>query len=174
MKNEIAIKSIRNRPRFKINTQMQPEVFTSKIRKHLESRSEVLTGTVHSEEAIIRLRKDDDKYWAPQLQIRIEKSSEKEKGFEIRGVFGPTPSVWTFFLFLYGMGGGIILTVGIYGWVELALGIGQLWVWSNLIGLLLIVFSFLAAQIGQSLSKEHLTVLRDFIERVMVDENIID
>lgn len=174
MKNEIAIKSIRNRPRFKINTQMQPEVFTSKIRMHLENHREVLTGTVHSEEAIIRLRKDDDKYWAPQLQIRIEKSNEKEKGFEIRGVFGPSPSVWTFFLFLYGMGGGIILTVGIYGWVELALGIGEIWVWSNLVGFLLILSSFIAAQIGQSLSKEHLTVLRDFIERVMVDENIID
>lgn len=174
MKNEIAIKSIRNRPRFKLDTQMQPEVFTSKIKKHLENHNKVLKGTVHREEAIIRLRKDDEKYWAPQLQIRIEKSNQKEKGFEVRGVFGPTPSVWTFFLFLYGMGGGIILTVGIYGWVELALGIGHLWVWSNLVGLLLILSSFVAAQIGQSLSKGHMKVLRAFIEKVLIEEKIID
>lgn len=174
MKNEIAIKSIRNRPRFKFYTQMHPEEFTSKIKKHLENYSQVLRGTVHREEAIIRLRKEEDKYWAPQLQIRIEKNSEKENGFEVRGVFGPRPSVWTFFLFLYGLGGGIILTVGIYGWVEWALGIGHLWVWSNLVGFLLILSSFIAAQIGQSLSKEHLTVLRDFIESVLVDENIIE
>lgn len=173
MNDEIAIKSIRNRPRFKIRTLLNPEEFNAKLKRHFENHNKVLSGFVNKEESVIRLRKNREKFWAPQLQIRLEESEEKDGSYVIRGVFGPRPSVWTFFLFLYGLGGGILLTVGIYGWVEYALGIGHIWVWTNLIGVVLILIGFISAQTGQKLSRGHLKVLRAFIERVLVEERII-
>lgn len=173
MNQEIAIASIRSRPRFKIQTQMSPEEFNAKLKTHFQNHNKVLSGFVNSQESVIRLRKNSEKFWAPQLQIRLEENEGKEGGFLIRGVFGPRPSVWTFFLFLYGLGSGILLTVGIYGWVEWALGIGYFWVWTNLLGILLILAGITAAQTGQKLSQGHLKVLRVFIERVLVEEKII-
>src|SRR5690606_32727626 len=115
MKNEIEIHAIRSRPRFKIQAQMSAEEFSAKMKIHLKDRKKVLGGYSNSEICVIRLRQDKDKFWAPQLQIRIEKNEELPGYITIRGLFGPRPSVWTLFMFSYGLGGMTILTTGIYG-----------------------------------------------------------
>lgn len=173
MKKEIVIHAIRSRPRFKLSVKMQAEDFAQKLTKHLKDRNKNLVGYCNKEVGMIRLRKDEDKYWAPQLQLRIEQHPEKPNKIMVRGVFGPKSSIWTLFMFSYGLGGAIILTTGIYGWVELALGIGNLWVWTNLLGALLIIGPFISAQIGQRIAKHHMEVLRTFIERVLVEERIL-
>lgn len=173
MKNEIAIQAIRSRPRFRIKTKMTRTQFVEKLKKHMETRNQVIFGYANNEVAELQLYKDAEKYWSPQLQIRIEENEFNPDELEIRGVFGPSSSVWTFFMFLYGLGTGIILTVGIYGWVELALGVGNFWVWSNLLGLFLICTAYIASRIGQKLAQSHLKVLRTFIETVLIEEKIL-
>lgn len=171
--NEIELSAIRTRPRFKVITRMSPEEFSSEVTKHLKDRERVLSGYCNSEVGMIKVRQDADKYWAPQLQLRIETSEEAPNSTEIRGVFGPRPAIWTLFAFSYGLGGAILLTTGLYGWIELALGIGHTWVWTNLLGLLLIVGPYATAQIGQRIAKGHVGVLRTFIERVLVEEKVL-
>lgn len=173
MKNEIEINAIRIRPRFKIRAEMTPEEFSSKLGIHLKNRKKVLGGYANPEICLIRLRQDKEKFWAPQLQIRIEKNEELPGYITIRGLFGPRPSVWTLFMFSYGLGGMIILTTGIYGWIELALGIGNFWVWTNLLGFILIAGPYVSAKIGQRIARSHMDVLRTFIERVLVEEKIL-
>lgn len=173
MKNEIEIHAIRSRPRFKIRAEMTAEEFSSKLKLHLKSRKKILGGYSNTEVSVIRLRRDKDKYWAPQLQIRVEDSEDYPGYITIRGLFGPRPSVWTFFMFSYGLGGMIILTTGIYGWIELALGIGNFWVWTNLLGFILIAGPYVSAKIGQRIARGHMDVLRTFIERVLIEEKIL-
>lgn len=173
MKNEIAIQAIRSRPRFRVKTKMTRTEFVNRLKCHMENHKQVIFGFANNEMAELQLHKDSEKYWSPQLQIRIEENEENSDLLEIRGVFGPRSSVWTFFMFLYGLGGAIILTVGIYGWVEFALGVGNFWVWTNLLGVLLILIAYLASRIGQKLSQSHLKVLRAFIETVLIEEKIL-
>ncbi len=173
MNNEILINAIRSRPRFKVSTEMTAEVFSQKLNIHLKDRHKVLSGYCNSEVGMIKVKKDEDKYWAPQLQLRIENSEDQPGEIQIRGVFGPRSSIWTFFMFSYGLGGAILLTTGLFGWIELALGIGSFWVWTNLIGLALIIGPFISAKIGQRIAKNHMDLLRTFIERVLVEEKII-
>jgi hypothetical protein len=173
MKHEIVVQAIRTRPRFKVSTKMSPEEFSEKVKKHIQDRHKTLTGYCNSEVGVIRVVQDQDKFWAPQLQLRIEENPDKKGKFFIRGMFGPRPSIWTLFMFSYGLGGAIILTTGLYGWVELALGIGNFWVWTNLLGLLLIIGPYISAKIGQRIARGHMDVLRTFIERVLKDEKII-
>lgn len=173
MKREIVIQAIRSRPRFKVKTRMTRDQFVEKLKNHMENHNQVIFGYANIEVAEIQLYKDCEKFWAPQLQIRIEENEYKPDELEIRGVFGPRSSVWTLFMFFYGLGAGIILTVGIYGWVEFALGIGSFWVWSNLLGLVLISGAYIASRIGQKLSQPHLKVLRVFIETVLIEEKIL-
>ncbi|MFV0304464.1 MAG: hypothetical protein ACK5IC_03150 [Moheibacter sp.] len=173
MNNEIDIHMIRSRPRFKVVAEMTEQDFSEMLNKHLKDRNKVLSGYSNSEIAVIKVRQDADKYWAPQLQIRIEKSEEIPNAIEIRGIFGPRATIWTLFMFSYGLGSAILLTTGLYGWVELALGIGKTWVWSNLVGTFLIITPYILAKIGQSIAKGHMGVLRTFIERVLIEEKII-
>lgn len=173
MKNEIEINAIRSRPRFKVVAKMTPEEFSDKLKIHFKNHNKTLGGYVNKEVAIIRLRQDREKYWAPQLQIRVEENEDLEGTIWVRGLFGPRPAIWTLFMFSYGLGGAIILTTGLYGWIELALGIGNFWVWSNLIGLTLIAGPYISAKIGQQIAKSHMSVLRTFIETVLVEERIL-
>lgn len=173
MKNEIEINAIRSRPRFKVMANMKPEEFSNKLKIHFKNHNKTLGGYVNSEVAVIRLRQDSEKYWAPQLQIRVEGNDDQPGTIWVRGLFGPRPSIWTLFMFSYGLGGAILLTTGLYGWIELALGIGNFWVWTNLIGLILIVGPYISARIGQRIARSHMSVLRTFIETVLVEEKIL-
>ncbi len=173
MKNEIEINAIRSRPRFKVIAKMTPDEFSEKLRIHFKNHNRTLGGYVNKEISVIRLRKDKEKYWAPQLQIRVEDNDEIPGTIHIRGLFGPRTSIWTFFMFSYGLGGAILLTTGIYGWIEMALGIGNFWVWTNLIGIILMAGPYISAKIGQGIAKGHMRVLRTFIESVLVEEKIL-
>lgn len=173
MNNEIEINAIRSRPRFKVRAEMTAKEFAQKLNLYLKDRHHVLGGFCNEEVGTIYVLKNREEYWAPQLQLRMEKEPEKPDELVIRGVFGPKTSIWTLFAFSYGAGGAILLTTGLYGWIELALGMGKFWVWTNLIGLLLIVGPFVSAQIGQRIAKSHIDILRRFIERVLVEEKII-
>lgn len=46
-------------------------------------------------------------YYSPHLHIELEKKSETET--HIRGLFGPDPTLWTFFMFLHFMVAGVFL-----------------------------------------------------------------
>ncbi len=174
MKHEIEIHAIRSRPRFKVVAKMAPEEFSRKMKTHLENHNKTLGGYVNSEISLVYVKQDQDKLWAPQLQIRIERHERKSHKIFIRGLFGPRTSIWTFFMFSYILGGAILLTTGVYGWIELALGVGSFWVWTNVLGIILILGPYLSAKIGQRLARSHISVLRTFIETVLVEENIIE
>ena len=153
--------------------EMTAEEFSQKLNIHLKNRFKVLGGYCNEEVGTIYVLKNRDEYWAPQLQLRMEIEPETSGNLTIRGVFGPRSSVWTLFVFSYGLGAAVLLTTGLYGWIELALGIGEFWVWTNLIGLLLIIGPYVSAQIGQRIAKNHMEILRSFIERVLLEEKII-
>jgi hypothetical protein len=46
-------------------------------------------------------------YWSPHLHLELEPKSTTET--HIRGLFGPDPTLWTFFMFLHFMIGGTFL-----------------------------------------------------------------
>lgn len=173
MKNEILINTIRTRPRFKVVSGMSAQGFSDKVNLHLKNRSRVLSGYCNTEVGRISVIQDQDKYWAPQLELRIEKNPDNPSQIEIRGIFGPRNSVWTLFMFSYGLGGAILLTTGLYGWIELALDIGNFWVWTNLIGLILIIGPYVSSFVGKRIARNHVDLLRAFIERVLVEEKVI-
>ncbi|MBK0370427.1 hypothetical protein [Flavobacterium agrisoli] len=47
------------------------------------------------------------KYYSPHLHLELEKSNENET--HIRGLFGPDPTLWTFFMFLHFIIAGVFL-----------------------------------------------------------------
>lgn len=170
MSREIDILSIHNRPRFKIRTRLSKEQFNNKLRKQFQLQNKVLGGYIGEEYSVIRLRKDKEKYWAPQLQIRLEEDEDNPEILWIRGIFGPKIAVWTFFMFLYILSGTVLILFGLIWFVQNRLNYESNIIYWSWVGFGVFSATYLAAHLGQLIAKDNLKVLRDFMEKVVDDE----
>lgn len=60
----------------------------------------------------INIKGDKKAYWSPHLHLEMETKGENQT--HIRGLFGPDPNLWTFFMFLHFMiAGTFIIFCGI-------------------------------------------------------------
>ena len=164
MHNKVRIKKLRSRPRFKVYTKASKEELIDLIKGNLEKNSKEIGGYANNEFAMVRLRKEKEKYWAPQLQIRWEQDEENKNNTVVRGIIGPRSNVWTFFMFLYGLSGAIFLTLGSYALSEYLVNGESHWIWAVPISILLAFCTYSATRFGQKLAKEHLQVLNDFVD----------
>ncbi|MGV0924397.1 hypothetical protein [Empedobacter tilapiae] len=169
MNQKVPIKSLLSRPRFKVFTHLSKQEFIDLIKKHLENNSHEYGGYANTEVAMIRVRKDKDKYWHPQLQIRIEEDEDHSNYLVVRGIIGPKPSIWTFFAFLYGLSGAIILTLGLYAISEYIVKGESTWVWSIPGAILLALGTYLASLYGHYLAKFQLGRLFHFVNSLLND-----
>jgi len=49
----------------------------------------------------IKFNQGSQSFWSPQLHLEIVKLDEDEQKSKIYGLFGPNPTLWTFFMFLH-------------------------------------------------------------------------
>lgn len=169
MENKIRIKSLRSRPRFKVYTKASKEELIALIQKHLQLSHQTIGGYANKEFAMVRLRKEKDKYWAPQLQIRWEKDEDHPQQIVVRGIIGPRPNIWTMFMFFYGFAGALVITLGTYAISEYIVKGESYWIWAVPLGLLIALVTYLAAKFGQKLAKGHLQILYQFVDDIFKD-----
>ena len=165
---EISINHIRVRPRFKILTDISTEDYTTFLKHFLASRSEDFSGNINSETAVITVKTGKDDYWKPCLALRTETEDSKTV---IRGVFGPSSAVWTFFMFLYFIF-AILWMVFITIWfVERQIKSND-FPWAlpvSFIMLSLLLGTYLATRFGQKKAKTEMLKLRKFAEESITE-----
>ena len=164
---------IRTRPRFKMYIHLNKEQYESNLKKFLKEHSDEFTGNVNKEVATISVKTEDFPYWKPQLSLRIEQ--EEEVQYVVRGIFGPSSSVWTFFMFLY------------FLWIVAWMTFFTLWFvgeqiksqefrWAlpaSFFILFLTILTYLSARYGQNKAKREMALLRRFaIESTLPHEKI--
>lgn len=169
MSHKVRIKSLLSRPRFKVYTKLSKQEFIDLVKKHLENNSKEYGGYANQEISMIRVRKDKDKYWHPQLQIRIEEDEDHPGYLVVRGIIGPPPNIWTFFAFQYGLSGAVIITLGSYAVSEYIVQGNSIWIWSIPIALLLALGTYLASLYGHYLAKFQLGRLFHFVNELLND-----
>ncbi|SEF48807.1 hypothetical protein SAMN05421847_0117 [Halpernia humi] len=154
---------IRSRPRFKLFTSIEKEEYTLLLKGFLKKNEHRFAGNINNETALITVKTKADNYWKPFLALRTEFDAEENKTC-IRGVFGPSSAVWTFFMFLY-------FTFGICWMVCITLffvakqikhdGFG--WAFpTSMVFLGLIFLTYIAGRIGRKKGKEQMEELRNF------------
>lgn len=152
---------IRTRPRFKMYSSLTPEEYEQQLRNFLKLKKGNFSGNINREFATIYAESSENNYWKPYLTLRTEKEDGKTA---IRGIFGPSSAVWTFFMFLY-------FIFGILWMVFITLWFVGIQIKSNdyhwclpvsfvVIGIMLLLY--LAARYGQKKGKKEMDMLRDF------------
>lgn len=152
---------IRTRPRFKMESNISLEDFENHLKQHLKLNQSEFSGNINRETATIEVLSPEKPFWKPNLTLRAEKENGKTI---IRGIFGPSSAVWTFFMFLY-FGFSILWMVFITIWfVTKQIKINEYsWALPASFGMLfLILLTYLAAQFGQKKSKSEMEKLRNF------------
>lgn len=160
---ETTLDKIRNRPRFKMFSVLSKEEYALNLKEYLKAHSTEFTGNVNREVATICVKTAEDDYWKPQLALRLENEDEKTV---IRGVFGPSSAVWTFFMFLYFFFSIAWMTFFTMFYVEKQINSHEYpWALSaSFVMLLLIALTYAAARYGQFKGKEEMQKLRKFAE----------
>ena len=105
------------RPRFKIDLATDLE----SLKKNFDRTSEPPFVLKRLDEHIyLRFQKEHTNFWSPQLHLELT-SFEKNKS-TIHGVFGPNPTLWTFFMFLHFGIGTLFVILGIFAYSKYSLG----------------------------------------------------
>lgn len=167
---ETTIDHIRSRPRFKIYTHVSREDYIIYLKYFLNERTEKFHGNINQEVSLITVRSEEDYYWKPNLSLRTEFDADENKTV-IRGIFGPTSSVWTFFMFLNFIF-GIMWMVGITIWyVEKQIKSNDFpWAFTfSILMLVCLALTFAAARIGKWKAKKEMQQLREFAEESILN-----
>ncbi|MEC5395030.1 hypothetical protein [Bergeyella sp. RCAD1439] len=152
---------IRSRPRFKIQTDLSPEAYTAALKKFIDEKSDEFSATAHSELATIAVKTEQTPFWKPYLSLR---SSSENHTTVIRGVFGPSPSVWTFFMFLY-FALLVLWMVLITLWFVGRQIKSEDYHWAlpaSFLTATLLLLTYIASKIGQQKAKKEMAKLRKF------------
>jgi hypothetical protein len=86
------------KPRFKIEVEESEDIVMNRFRNNLKNINCKYCSKIVDNHIIIDVPKEEEHIWSPQLHVEVEK--ENGKTF-VRGVLGPQPKIWTFFMFLH-------------------------------------------------------------------------
>lgn len=87
------------KPRFKITRDESADNIINKFRGEFDSGNCEYCSKIIDHHIVIDVPKNEDHFWSPQLHVEIEKDEESKT--IVKGLFGPKPQVWTFFMFIH-------------------------------------------------------------------------
>lgn len=87
------------KPRFKVSLNSTQEVVIKQLENSLKNDDCKYDSKIVNHHIVIDIPKGDNHFWSPQLHVEVEKETEETS--LLRGLFGPKPQVWTFFMFLH-------------------------------------------------------------------------
>lgn len=153
--------TIEIRPRFKRQFELPQEVLLERLHTAAQQADSPVISVHFDHHLILKIPIEQQHYWSPQLHLEVESN---EEGSLVRGLFGPRPSVWLFFVFLYAFLGAIALFVFITGGAQYSLGQPAPVLWVIPITAVLIGLLYLAAKAGEKLGHEEMQLLYAFME----------
>lgn len=98
---------IRLRLRFYKDVPQSIDSICKKFLDYKESKPDDCSIKIKHDHVWINVVETKKEYWSPHLHLEFEKTSDNET--HIRGLFGPEPTLWTFFMFLHFMVAGIFI-----------------------------------------------------------------
>ncbi len=142
--NEIVL-----RPRFQLEFSQSKETILNILSK--AAKEPFLVKQI-DDHIFIKFNRQHSHFWSPQLQLEIMDTAEKK--CKLFGLFGPSPALWTFFMFLHFGVATLFIVLGIWAYSSASLQhpyglqIG-LMVFSVLLWIVLYIFGRMGRRTGK-------------------------
>ena len=149
------------RPRFSLDYKENQEALILKFKENLNAK---FSSKIIDNHIIIDVPSDEDHFWSPQLHLEI--TDIEEGGSKLYGLFGPNPTLWTFFMFLHFGVATIFIGLGVWGYSSASLGRGyglQLGLMIFMILLWFVLYAF--GRAGRSKGKPQMHELHNFMNQ---------
>jgi len=118
------------------------------------------------EHIFIKFKPEQNDFWSPQLHLEIDEIDEKS--CKLFGVFGPNPTLWTFFMFLHFGVATIFIILGIWAYSSASLdkpyGL-QLGIMGFMIVVWIVLYLF--GRVGKSKGKPQMRELYQLMMEVL-------
>ena len=155
------------RPRIKIMSNLSKDEILERLRGELADNNNYFTGWAKEGYALITLPENEKRVWTPQLNLQID---DHDDGSEVRGVIGPSASIWTAFAFTFSILGFIAFVSLFWGLSRLSLDYSADILWLVPVTLIIILGVYLLARIGQQMSSNQVRELKNFIESTLLEK----
>lgn len=153
------------RPRFKIDLDRDAESALLAFEEAKKEENELVITRVDNH-VFIKLPKDKQHFWSPQLDLEIS-------GFEpgksvLRGLFGPKPAVWTMFMFFHFVVATLFIAAGVWAYSIASLE-EPITVQITIMVLLVLVWFVLyfAGRMGKAAGKDEMRILHRFMRKTL-------
>lgn len=133
--NEIVL-----RPRFQMTLSEPAQEVLGKLQDSCRPPFHVKRLDDH---VFIRFDAPESHFWSPQLQLEV--LEEDSSGSRVYGLFGPNPTLWTFFMFLHFGVATLFLIFGVWAYssatldkpygIQLGVMVGMVVIWFLLYGI---------------------------------------
>lgn len=87
------------RPRFKIIFEENQQKLIQKFKDNITNTACKYAIKVIDGHIVIDIPAEENHFWSPQLNLEIEQIEDQKS--LVKGLFGPKPQVWTFFMFIH-------------------------------------------------------------------------
>lgn len=104
------------RPRFQLELLHTKE---ESLRSFEKSEVEPFLVKRVDEHIFIKFNAKNNHFWSPQLHLEIDEVDQKTS--KLYGVFGPNPTLWTFFMFLHFGVATVFVILGVWAYSSAAL-----------------------------------------------------
>ncbi|OEK07016.1 hypothetical protein [Roseivirga misakiensis] len=151
------------RPRFKEELKLSAVAYKELIQKMVD-QTDSFSGLVSQRYCVIKISPDKRHFWSPQLTLSIEE--KREELLEVRGLYGPKPSVWAIFFMSYAALGLLTLFVGIYGMSLTMLGKPSQILWAIPIMIGIAVLLYFVSRAGRKMGNEQILEIHDFYQGI--------
>lgn len=153
------------RPRFTIECKGTVSEVMNVFSLHLDKEKNSFRSRKVNNHFFIDIPQKETAFWSPQLQIEVVEEDNQTK---IKGLFGPKPQVWTFFMFLHFGVATAFIGFGILFYVKNKLGGSVVFPVVMLVALPIIWFVlYFLGSIGKEKSKPQINTLKQFVKKVL-------
>lgn len=148
----------------------------------VDTKEKVLEAFENSQEKPFLVKRSDDhvfikfngentSFWSPQLHLEIndlDMDEQEETGSKLYGVFGPNPTLWTFFMFLHFGVATVFVILGIWAYSSASLN-RPYGIQLGLMGFMLVLWFVLYAfgRAGRKKGKPQMQELYKFMNEVL-------
>ncbi|MBC8770394.1 GTP-binding protein [Arenibacter sp. BSSL-BM3] len=147
------------RPRFRINLN-GPAKSILQLFQNADTSHFIVKISDHH--VFIKFNKSESHFWSPQLQIEVV--DQEDGNSIIYGLFGPNPTLWTFFMFVHFGVATLFIFFGVWAYSNNALG-KEIGLQLALMALMVVawVVLYVFGRIGKRKGKPQMHQLHEFM-----------
>ncbi len=99
------------RPRFQLELEEKNTAILALFENCAKTQNRFIVSRIDNH-VFIKFPKKEQTFWSPQLHLEIDETTTNKS--RLYGLFGPNPTVWTFFMFFHFIVAMVFIAIGIW------------------------------------------------------------